>query len=162
GNVSVAQNVPINEIKVEFKSSERVSVEAIVDGAAKTNVTISPDSPKTYTAQQSLKLKYYKGFADKVQITVNGKQITPPPPAKGNIIEVEITKDNIAQILQSGSFAPVSTASPNPAAATTPAPVRTPRATPRATAAPTPVPSATQPVNTKANTKPAGNVNIRQ
>lgn len=105
-NSNTAQTVPaVNEIKVEFKPlAEPISVEATVDGK-KASAVVTPDSPQMYTGQQSVKLRYYKGFADKVQMSVNGKQIAPPPaPARGNGIEVEINKENIVQILQSGQF----------------------------------------------------------
>ena len=107
GNANTAQTIPAtDEIKVEFKPvSEQISVEATVDGR-KESVVVAPDSSQTYTGKQSVRLRYYKGFADKVQLTVNGKQIQPPPaPARGNGIEFEINKENIVQILQSGQFA---------------------------------------------------------
>lgn len=104
-NANTAAPLPsINEIKLEFKTSEEVSVEATVDGK-KASKVVKVETPEIYTATQSLKLRYYRGFADKVQLTLNGKQITAPPaPAKGNGIEFEITKENIAQILQSGQL----------------------------------------------------------
>lgn len=93
-----------NEIKLEFKTTEKVSVEATIDGK-RASKEISPESPETYTAQQSLKLQYYKGFADRVQLTLNGKQIAAPPaPPNRNSVFFEINKDNIAQILQSGQI----------------------------------------------------------
>ena len=101
---TVAPLPSINEIKLEFKTSENVSVEATVDGK-KASKVVTVETPETYTATQSLKLRYYRGFADKVQLTLNGKQITAPPaPPKGNGIEFEINKENIVQILQSGQF----------------------------------------------------------
>lgn len=104
-NTNPVQNISTNEIKVEFKSSENVSLSSVVDGGKLASKLIKADTPETFTAQQSLKLSYYRGFADKVQLAVNGKTITPPaPPAKGNIIEILITKENIGQILQSGVF----------------------------------------------------------
>lgn len=104
-NANTAAPLPsINEIKLEFKTSENVSVEATVDGK-KASKVVTVETPETYTATQSLKLRYYRGFADKVQLTLNGKQIAAPPaPARGNGIEFEINKENIAQILQSGQF----------------------------------------------------------
>ncbi len=113
-NTNTVQSIPAtNEIKVEFKPlGEPISVEATVDGR-KSSANVTPDAPQSFTGQQSVKLRYYKGFADKVQLTVNGKQITPPPaPAKGQGIEFEINKENIVQILQSGQF-PIGAADAN-------------------------------------------------
>lgn len=105
-NTNAAPLPSTNEIKLEFKAtSEPISVEATVDGKRASKV-VMPDAAENYTAQQTLKIRYYRGFADKVQITLNGRQIAAPPaPARGNGIEFEINKDNIAQILQSGQFA---------------------------------------------------------
>jgi cytoskeletal protein RodZ len=92
-----------NEINVEFKTSETVAVTYWTDGKT-ANKNVTAGEALVIKPQQSVKLRYYRGFADKVQLTVNGKQIKPPAaPAKGAGIEFEITKDNIAQILQSGT-----------------------------------------------------------
>ena len=154
---SASDTVP-NQIRVEFKAlAEKVSVTSTVDGNLGYD-EITPDLPKSYTAQQGLKLRYYRGFADKVQITLNGKLLAAPPaPAKGNI-EIEITKENVARIFESGQIVsaetePVSaqttptavpvTTSPTPAlpapkpSATAPRPTLTPAPTPRRT--PTPI-----------------------
>ena len=107
-NTNIAQSIPAtDEIKVEFKPlSEPISVEATIDGR-RSSANATPDAPQTYTGKQSVRLRYYKGFADKVQLAVNGKQVKPPPPpARGNGIEFEINKDNIVQILQSGQITP--------------------------------------------------------
>lgn len=113
-NTNTAQNLPAtNEIKLEFKSlADVISVSSTVDGKL-TNENVTKDAPKTYTGQQSVKLRYYKGFANQVQLTLNGKQIpAPPAPAKGNGIEFEINKNNVAQILQSGQIQPAAPTAP--------------------------------------------------
>jgi hypothetical protein len=103
-NAAPAPVAPQNEVKVEFKAlSEPVSLEATVDGK-KASSTVAVESPQTFTGQQSVKLRYYRGFADKIQLTVNGKQITPPAAGKTNGIEFEINKDNIVNIMQSGQI----------------------------------------------------------
>jgi hypothetical protein len=106
-----------NEIKVEFKpTADPISLTATIDGRV-TNETVTSQTGKTYTGQQSVKLRYYRGFADKVQITVNGKQVTPPPaPARGNGVEFEINKSNVVEVLNSGQ---ISTDNPSAANANT-------------------------------------------
>jgi len=105
-NANTAPIPSTNEINVELKTSETVAVTYVVDGR-RLNRNVSANEPLVVKAQQSARLSYFKGFSDKVQINVNGKQITPPPaPAKRAVVEFEITKDNIAQILQSGTIPP--------------------------------------------------------
>jgi len=105
-NANAAQTLPAtNEIKLEFKPlAEVINVSATVDGKTFTE-NITKENVKTYLGLQSVKLGYYKGFANQVQLTLNGKQIAPPPaPLRGNTIVFEINKNNIAQILQSGQI----------------------------------------------------------
>lgn len=150
-NLGVANAIPppptaADEIRLEFRAlAEKVSVTSTVDGTlAYDEVTL--DSPKTYTAQQAVKLRYYRGFADKVEISLNGKQLTAPPaPPRGNI-EFEVNRDNVARILESGQLVPVeatvdATVQPTPAATTT----ATPAASPVSANRSTPRPSATSP-----------------
>lgn len=102
-----SQTTPsFNEIKLEFKPlQEFVNVTAIIDNGKAASENVTAADGKTYTAQQSLKISFYRGYADKVQLTLNGKQITPPAaPAKGKSVTFEINKANIAQIYQSGQF----------------------------------------------------------
>ena len=97
--------VVAEEIKLEFKPVANViNVMATVDGKTTTE-NVTKENPKTYSGLQSVKLKYYKGFANQVQIVLNGKQMTAPPaPPRGNTIEIEINKNDIAQAIQSGQF----------------------------------------------------------
>lgn len=98
----LAQSIPMNlEIRV---SAEKVSVEAIIDGK-RIIKDITLNSPQTYSAQEAIRLKYYKGFANNVQLTLNGKQIMPPAPMQNrNVIEFEINRSNVRDILQSGQI----------------------------------------------------------
>ena len=148
-------NPALDQIRVELRAlSEKVSITSTVDGSLAYD-EISPGTPKTYTAQQGIKIRYYRGFADKVQIILNGKQLASPvPPPRGNI-EVEINKENIARIFETGQIAaipePVPSVTPTPAptlAATPAAPVSTPEATP------VPRPTVTRPRPTPAFTPP--------
>src|SRR5688500_2607540 len=102
-STSSQTNIP-NEIRVEFTAlSEKVSVTSTVDGTVGYD-EVMPGAPKSYAARQGLRLRYYRGFADKVQITLNGKQLAPPPPpAKGNI-EFEINSENVGRIFESGQI----------------------------------------------------------
>ena len=109
-NTTADSNQPLpntDEIKVEFKIlDETISVQATADGKSE-SANITPEELKTYVAQDSLILRYYKGFADKVRLTLNGKEITPPAEPKisgANGIEFEINKNNINEILQSGKI----------------------------------------------------------
>jgi len=106
-NANVSQPLPsMNEIKIEFKPTvEKINVKPVIDGKLGNAENVEVESPKIYSGQESVKLSFFKGFADKVQITLNGKQVMlPPAPTKGIIFEFEINKSNIEQILQSGQI----------------------------------------------------------
>lgn len=107
-NTNAIQSIPAtNEIKVELKAvNQTVNVETTVDGK-KMASDILPGATQSYTAQQSIRLRYSKYLAQNLQMTLNGKQITLPgtsasPKLRG--IEFEINKENIVQILQSGQI----------------------------------------------------------
>ena len=107
-NTNTNQAMPATDkIHVEFKSADKdISVEATIDGKKESTI-VKSDAPKVYDPQESLKLRYYKGFASEVQLNINGKQITPPAAPRlpgANGIEFEINKENIAQLLQSGQI----------------------------------------------------------
>ena len=106
-NINASQPfTPHDEIIVEIKPlAYNMHITSAVDGK-KSSEDILATTPKIYTGKQSVRISYYSGFtADKIQITLNGKQITPPSaPAKGSSIVFEINKENIAQILQSGQI----------------------------------------------------------
>ncbi|HEX6125076.1 MAG TPA: helix-turn-helix domain-containing protein [Pyrinomonadaceae bacterium] len=140
-----------NEIRLEFRAlSEKVSVTSTVDGNLAYD-EVSPGAPKTYTAQQGVKLRYYRGFADKVQILLNGKQVAAPaPPPRGNI-EFEVNKENVAQIMESGQLIAVGTPVPP---STSPSPQATSTAT-QTTSSPAPVPRTSTPRPVETTPRPA-------
>jgi cytoskeleton protein RodZ len=116
-NVNAAQPLPsTDEIKVEFKTTNQpVSVSYRMDGRGATKL-VTADSPLSLEAKQSVYFSYAKSLASSVQVTLNGRQIklpTEPANPKRIPIEIEINKDNIVQILQSGE---ITFNSANPAA----------------------------------------------
>lgn len=151
-NANVAVNpvpTPVNTggapsmetLRVEFRSSgDPISLSSVSDG--KTSVgLITPAQPAVFEPRQSLRLSWAKSLAQFAQLTINGKSISlPSSPAnpKRVPIEVEINKDNLSGIWQSGA---ISFGGPPPVAEAvrTPAPSATPASTPRSAVA-TPVP----------------------
>ena len=107
-NVNTVQTLPsTDKIKVELKTTgSEISVSYTTDGKAGTK-SVTTDSPLSLEAEQSLKFSYAKSLASNVQLNLNGKEIklpTEPANPKRIPIEIEINKDNIAQILQSGEY----------------------------------------------------------
>lgn len=117
------QTMPTStEIKVEFKAlAEPISIETTVDGK-KASMVIAPAAPQIFTGQNSVKLRYYRGFTpDKIQMTVNGKIVTAPAtPANPKMqgIEFEINKENVQQIWQTGAITLNTPTAPNANTAT--------------------------------------------
>jgi cytoskeletal protein RodZ len=102
--------VPTGELNIQFKSSstekEKPQITAMVDGAYDP-YTFQGDEPKVYTPKQSVKIRFSKYQVGFLQMTINGKVITLPPQplvGKGQGIEFEINKNNVAQILQAGAI----------------------------------------------------------
>jgi cytoskeletal protein RodZ len=147
-NTNPAATVSPDEIRLEFTAlADKVSVTSTVDGTVGYD-EVTPEAPKAYVARQGLRLRYYRGFADKVQISLNGKQIaSPPPPPRGNI-EFEINMENVGRILESGNIVEPSAATPTTTVETTPRTTPTPDATgagPAPAGAVAPRPTATSP-----------------
>lgn len=96
-----------DEIKLQLKTTtEALAVQTIVDGETG-SVTVPANSEWTATAKESVKVTYYKGLAETLEITLNGKRLqTPVPPANYNRngFEFEINKGNIKEILESGKI----------------------------------------------------------
>lgn len=138
-------------LKVEFKTTTQpVRLSAVTDGAKSDNV-VAAASTVTFEPKESLTLNYNRWNASVVQLFINGKQITLPAEPldnpKAQRIEFTISKDNLAQIWESGSIgpAPAATLTPTatPDATTTPNPETRPPAqsNPAATPYPTPYPT---------------------
>lgn len=144
-NVNPSTSLPsFNEIKIDFKAlNETVNVTSTVDGKKEVSADVLAGTVKSFTASESLKLSYYRGYANMVELALNGKRIAAPPaPVKGNAIVFEINKSNAAQIWQSGEIVPpVASATPTPVPA-----VNTVAPTPFITRTPTPTASPTSSV----------------
>ena len=104
---------------VEFKSANKMTVMATVDGGAIQKTDIAAGSAATFTPQQSLTLNYLRWNAPSVQLTINGKPIALPPSpvsaADKDRIIFTISRDNLDQIISSGSVTgtPASTSATN-------------------------------------------------
>lgn len=116
-NTNTSEAIPsTDEIKLEIKTTaEALALEVTPDGKRSTT-TINPSQPLTVEGQESVKISYYKGLADTVELTLNGKKLetpVPPPTYKRNGFEYEINKSNIKEILQNGKISFGETASPD-------------------------------------------------
>ncbi len=144
-SVSPSSAAPsMQNLKVEFRSTiEPISLSATSDG--KTSVTtVAPGGSAAFEPNENLKLSYSKSLAPSAQLSINGKPISlPNAPAnpKRAAIEIEINKENIGQIWESGQFR---FAVPQPVAEQTATPVQP--ATPRP-ASPTPATANTASAN---------------
>ncbi len=168
-NNQVVEVMPsFDPIRLEFIAlREAIALTSTVDGKPESD-KVAPGTPKIINASESISLSYYRGFADMVELKLNGRAIKPPqPPARGNSIAFEITKASAPQIWQRGqigdeptsdsdpvtqSSSPTRTATetavvatPQPTRSATPTPVRaTPTPSPKPTpATPSPRPAAT-------------------
>ena len=142
-----------SELNIAFTAAkENISLTSVVDGTTRTEV-VKGGETRDFTAKESVKLSYYRGFAGMVGLQLNGKEITPPgAPERGNIITFEITKDNAAAIWQAGDVnAEAPLASADRTAAAEPAATVAPRPTPT-TAAATPARTTPTPASTPRRT----------
>jgi cytoskeleton protein RodZ len=119
---------------VELKAnSERVWVGYTLDGT-KTEKTLDPGQSVRLDVQDSLRLSYAKVKAANLDVSINGKHINVlSGGAKGNF-DLDINKNNVAQITQSGQLGVAIT--PRPTAAATPRPSPKPSVSPGASPRP--------------------------
>jgi cytoskeleton protein RodZ len=137
---------------IELKALSRpVPVIVAVDGEPPKQTTIAAGSTSTFSPKESLTLNYLRWNASAVQLAINGKTISLPSeplePKDRDRIIFTISKDNLAQIWNSGSIsqngAPTADANADAAPQNTPSqPHSTPaaKAPPRANVAQTPRP----------------------
>ena len=109
-NTNVASSIPsADSIKVKITSSAKeLSISSNIDGKDQAPRMVNADvTEQTFEAEESLKISYYKGLAETVQLTVNGKKIEtplPPPGYRRTGFEYEINMDNLKQILKDGKI----------------------------------------------------------
>lgn len=101
-NVSTAPAPAMGGVKIEFKAvGDEISLTATSDGK-KSSSLIAAGKSAVFEPKERLNLRFAQSRSQFAQMTINGKQIALPASAQtGNIIEVEINKDNLAQIWQS-------------------------------------------------------------
>ncbi len=104
----------MDSIKVTVTSTaDALSITSIADGKTEMRALNSQVKEQTFEAQESLRLSYYQGLAETVQLTVNGKTIETPLPPQGyrkNGFDYEINKSNLKEILEGGKIPLVATA----------------------------------------------------
>jgi serine/threonine protein kinase len=109
-NISNSSTVAVNngsapnstsEIKIVLESPRRVAFASEIDGKSEA-FFVEPGQSKTIWPQQKIKLTYSQIDASFIRLTLNGKTVTIPTESSSSTIQIEITKDNLARILQSG------------------------------------------------------------
>src|SRR5947207_3247833 len=104
GTAANSASVPgaANNIVVEIKAiAEPVWISFSIDGSIREQ-TLAPDESAKLEARDDFRLSYARIKADKLQITVNGKQIRSPANGPKGKVEIEINNSNLSQIIQSG------------------------------------------------------------
>jgi cytoskeleton protein RodZ len=88
-------------LTVQIKAvGDKVWVRTFPDGGKSAEAIINPDETKEFKPEQSLKIQYAKIKAKQLEITINGHPARVPADAKTSVVEMLITKDDYAQLLQ--------------------------------------------------------------
>jgi hypothetical protein len=100
-------------------------------------MTLHAGDSTRFDVDSDIKISYARVKISKLELSVNGKKIdVKDAGSKGNL-EIDINKNNVAQIFQSGEYGsatPRASATPRPAASPRPSVAASP--TPKKTAAP--------------------------
>jgi hypothetical protein len=137
--------------KIDLRVTDSVYLSSAVDGKS-SETQIEPSQTTEFAPKDNLRLKYHISRANMISMQINGKPIDlPKEPAnpKRSTIELEINKNNFAQIWQSGRYV-----APEGAAAANPVSTPRPAGTPRPTASVRPSPSPGRPASSP-STRPA-------
>jgi cytoskeletal protein RodZ len=132
-----AAATPSNGFYVGLKAvGEDVWVSYTKDGT-KSEMTLHAGDSTRFDVDSDIKISYARVKISKLELSVNGKKIdVKDAGSKGNL-EIDINKNNVAQIFQSGEYGsatPRASATPRPAASPRPSVAASP--TPKKTAAP--------------------------
>lgn len=87
-----------------FKAlNEKAEITSFADGKYESR-QFEPQQSHEYKFENSLKIKYYRLQSNNLELTINGKKVTLPPPTstKRNGLEFTLTKENLPQILAGG------------------------------------------------------------
>jgi cytoskeleton protein RodZ len=88
-------------LTVQIKAvGDKVWVRTFPDGGKSAEAILEPDETREFKPAQSLKIQYAKIKAKQLEITINGHPARVPTDARTNVVEMLITKDDYAQLLQ--------------------------------------------------------------
>jgi cytoskeletal protein RodZ len=117
---ATAPPIATGELSIQFKSistePEKPNLVGYTDGQYE-SYTFQGDEAKVYTPKQNLRVRFSKYQTANLQLSINGKAITLPTQplsGKGQGIEFEVNKTNVAQILQAGAITLESVGVPTP------------------------------------------------
>jgi hypothetical protein len=129
---------PAASFAVDLKASnERVWVGYTLDGTRSEKI-LDPEQAVHLDVKDTLRLSYAKVKSQNLDLAINGKHINVLAGGPKGNFDLDINKNNLAQILQSGELGTAPTPKPTVVAAT-------PRPTPKPIISPTPLPRATIP-----------------
>jgi len=151
GSGTVSNSSPFVNGEMKFtltslaaQGEESPKIQWSADGGLPSTEALLPGITKDWTVKKSLKISYWRGFASKVELKINGKTISipqVPTNPKSQFVDFLVTSENVMQIFNSGGVSTEAVPAPSPRASIatprpTSLPVRTP-AIPSATPRPT-------------------------
>ena len=103
--VEVLPAPEMSTLRFELKAENQpVQLTVTIDGQ-KRNQAITPGSTTVFEPKESVRFSYARSQAPSVKMAINGKSITlPTPTLQRFMIEFEINKQNVGQILSSGAI----------------------------------------------------------
>jgi hypothetical protein len=100
-NMTTPNQAAAAGLTVQIKAvGDKVWVRTFPDGGKAAEAILDPDETREFKPEQSLKIQYAKIKAKQLEITINGHPARVPADAKTNVVEMLITKDDYAQLLQ--------------------------------------------------------------